>query len=304
MVELESDGQVDSETPMRFSVTASEAIEKGIPCPEPPDPQDCEFCGTPLEFKGLLAPPNFMGADTERVVLWSRQPIPCSCDQAVAKAAELAAQEEAERVAQEEAEHVARIESMTKAAGIRPRFLSRTFESFEVNADNERPLKVARRYVDTFMERAAEGSGLYFVGEVGTGKTHLAVAIALALIAQGHRCLFTTSPDLLSEVRETYSGNGSEEAVLRQYRECGLLVLDDLGKESPSDWTCATLFSLVNDRYESMLPVIVTTQYDDDELCRRLGKGGDIKTAEALVSRLHEMCYRVDLVGKDWRATE
>lgn len=288
-----------SETFASFSIRACDAIIQGIQCPELPDVTACQFCDTVREHIGILSP----FSEAPKVIAWLGNPEDCDCVEFLeAKAARLAAQERDrdEEEVQRERERATR---QILRSGIKQRFLTRTLDSY-VPGENSRALKLARRYVETFEERSAQGFGIYFVGPVGVGKTHLAVAIGLALIEQGVPVLFTTSPDMLSEVRETYSAQKSEEQVLSRYRTADVLILDDIGKESPSEWTCATLFSLMNDRYESMMPTIITTQYSDAELHRRLGGGGDKKTAEALVSRLHEMCYRVDMQGPDWRNGE
>ena len=87
--------------------------------------------------------------------------------------------------------------------------------------------------------------------------------------------------------------------MLSRLSRVGCLVLDDLGKESPTDWTLGQVFRVVNDRYENMRPVVVTTQYGKSDLIRRLAKNGDEETAVAIVSRLSEMCDKYELQGKD-----
>ena len=89
--------------------------------------------------------------------------------------------------------------------------------------------------------------------------------------------------------------------MLSRLSRVGCLVLDDLGKESPTDWTLGQVFRVVNDRYENMRPVVVTTQYGKGDLIRRLAKNGDEETAVAIVSRLAEMCDKYELQGRDRR---
>ena len=297
---MESDS-ADSRAQSDYCLTASEARARGIDCDKAPAPETCPFCGKALEHSGLLSP---LATDEPRIAIWFENTEDCECAEYMQAKAERIVAEEREREERELREAQERVQKRLLRSNIKPRFLTRTFDAFNETDENSRPLKMAHKYVATFDERKREGMGLYFIGPVGTGKTHLAVAVAIDLIGRGVPALFTTSPDLLDSIRETYSAKTSQEEVITPYRSTELLVLDDLGKESPSDWTCSILFSLINDRYESMLPTIVTTQYDDEELCRRLAKAGDIKTAEALVSRLREVCYPVDMQGPDWRNGE
>ena len=112
---------------------------------------------------------------------------------------------------------------------------------------------------------------------------------------------FTSVSRVLDAVRGSYGTSRDSAAVMDAYASAGLLVLDDLGKESPTDWTLMKLFDLVNDRYEQMRPLVVTTQYARSELVSRLAKNGDEETAVAIVSRLAETCDRYDFAGPDRR---
>ena len=111
----------------------------------------------------------------------------------------------------------------------------------------------------------------------------------------------TEGRDFADTSKGTYGGDGTEDGVLSRLSRVGCLVLDDLGKESPTDWTLGQVFRVVNDRYENMRPVVVTTQYGKGDLIRRLAKNGDEETAVAIVSRLSEMCDKYELQGKDRR---
>ena len=149
--------------------------------------------------------------------------------------------------------------------------------------------------------KVEQGRGAYICGPVGTGKTHLASAVARLLVDGGTSVRVTDMLGVLAAIKGTYGGDGTEDGVLSRLSRVGCLVLDDLGKESPTDWTLGQVFRVVNDRYESMRPVIVTTQYGKGDLIRRLAKNGDKETAVAIVSRLSEMCDKYELQGKDRR---
>lgn len=142
--------------------------------------------------------------------------------------------------------------------------------------------------------------GAYIVGPVGVGKTHMAARMAKQALSENASVRFLTGGEFLRSIRDTYNGEGSEGDVLSRLRKCDLLILDDLGKDKPTDWAVSMLFQLIDARYNEELPTVVTSQYERDELLRRFS-AGEADTARAIVSRLFEMCPRVRLDGKDRR---
>jgi DNA replication protein DnaC len=111
---------------------------------------------------------------------------------------------------------------------------------------------------------------LLFVGPVGLGKTGLAISLLLESIRSGRGGLYVVTPTFLSRIRATYTrasdGEVDELDVLRSVIEAPLLVLDDLGKVSLSEWGQEKLFTLVNDRYLAGRRTIVTSNLDLDGL--------------------------------------
>ena len=77
--------------------------------------------------------------------------------------------------------------------------------------------------------------------------------------------------DLLERIKRTYSATGgSESDVLKIYKTVPLLVIDDIGKEPPTEWAISTVYNIINGRYEAYLPTIVTTNYDTEALIDRM----------------------------------
>jgi DNA replication protein DnaC len=235
-------------------------------------------------------------------------PTRCDCPEAVdhdreqdlARASEIKAQIEAARRARERE----RIDVLIQRSGLGRKFLGRKLETFQVREDSQAALSAARSFVRNWQVCLETGKGLYLVGSIGAGKTHLAAGIANALLTQGVPVICKTVADMLRDIRRTFDESSvlTEEAVTEAYRGVDLLVADDLGKEPVTDWGVATLYSIINERYERLLPIVATTNYRDEDLVRRLAYRGDSTTGEAIVSRLHEMCVGVEMWLSDYRS--
>jgi len=105
---------------------------------------------------------------------------------------------------------------------------------------------------------------IFFSGKVGTGKTHLAAAIAHSGLGQGMQVLFSVVPDLLDHLRATFDpGSGTAyDETFTTIRESDLLVLDDLGTENTTPWAREKLFQILNHRYNDQLPTVITSNLD------------------------------------------
>ena len=118
---------------------------------------------------------------------------------------------------------------------------------------------------------------LLLIGRNGCGKTHLAAAIANQRLACGSLVLFATVPDLLDHLRATFAPASTVvyDQLFSSMREAELLILDDLGSEQNSPWASEKLFQLLNYRYNSHFPTVITTnsmglQAVDDRIRSRL----------------------------------
>ena len=212
----------------------------------------------------------------EEIIIWNPVLPRCDCEQATAywqeqdrQAAEAARQEEE---AKRRRAMRQRVENLLGQSGIKKRFRQRTFPNFRTDTPGRKKnYGIAKEYADNWAYHQAKGDGLYIEGTNGTGKTHLAAAIALQLIHEGVPVICKTSSDLLLDIKKSFDGDGIRESdVLDIYKRVDLLIIDDLGKEQCSDWSMSTLYSILNDRYEDMKPTIVTTNYNQAALAAAL----------------------------------
>lgn len=167
------------------------------------------------------------------------------------------------------------------------RYENRTFNNFD-SKDRERAFGICMRYAESIAK--GEKKSLFIIGDVGTGKTHLAASIAHYCMDHGVIVKFGNITDIFQSLRNAFT---RDEDILSEVKAVPLLVLDDLGKEYTTEWTNETIYSIINYRYEHMLSTVVTTNLTLAEMQEKIG--------EATVSRLMEMCEYVSMDGKDYR---
>lgn len=250
-------------------ITPEEAEQRGLNGPMG-ERAECPWCGRELEPRGFILNGRVAWVSRER----------CGCE-----GEELA--EQAERAREEEAKERRRRAKLARA-GVKRRYL-------DAKVDTPK----AKLYVERF--GSDDGRGLYIHGDVGTGKTYLASALACVFVAAGYNVVLTTTIEMLGEIQSTYDNEDSSMEAVQRYTKSDVLILDDLGKESGSSWSASTLFQVVNYRYEAMRPLIVTSQYDLLALEKRISRRGERESARAIVSRLRQMCHEVHLTGGDRR---
>jgi len=146
-------------------------------------------------------------------------------------------------------------------------------------------LKVCMRYVEVFDDCLEKGRCLVLVGRSGTGKTHLACAMAMALAEAGRAVRFCTVYKMLDEIKHrAFHAGASEHDEVARYGRYDLLILDEVGAQVGSDWERATLFKIINNRYEACLPTIMISnlpkegfvQYVGDRVFDRMQENGGV----------------------------
>ena len=174
-----------------------------------------------------------------------------------------------------------------------------------------------RRYVHKISARLAEGRGLWLVGDVGTGKTTLAMIVSKAALDAGHSVAIYSLPRLLNLIRDEVGQDTGLLDLLDRLSSVDLLHIDDLGAQHTTPWRLEQLYSIVDARYQASRAIVATTNLMPDELARQMegrahpghdtGEAAPANEAtqqvgKRIVSRLIEMCGDpLPLFGEDKR---
>jgi DNA replication protein DnaC len=155
-------------------------------------------------------------------------------------------------------------------------------------------VQVVRSYVQRIDENLDAGKGLWLFGDVGTGKTTLAMLASQAALGAGRSVVIHSLPRLLNLIRAAIESEAGMVGFLERLTAVDLLHIDDLGAENTTDWVLEQLYSIINTRYEDERAMIVTTNLKFEDLTEQLG--------ERTVSRLIAICGDpLPLHGEDKR---
>jgi DNA replication protein DnaC len=169
------------------------------------------------------------------------------------------------------------IQQLLKSAHIPPRFQDKTFDNYQAVTKGQRlALSVARQYAENFKDHETVGRCLSCCGGCGTGKTHLATAIATTIARAGYSVLYTTVTALIRRIRATWGDSSyeSEADVLAELSKMRLLILDEVGQSFGGDAEISQLQEILDLRYQRTLPTLVISNYPFTEFSKYLGARG------------------------------
>ncbi len=204
------------------------------------------------------------------------------------------------------------------------RYRGASFDRPPVLGMHEPVVSSVRSYVRNLPARIDEGRGMWLVGDVGTGKTTLAMIVSGAALEAGYSVAIYSLPRLLNLIRDEVGTENSLLDLLDRLSAVDLLHIDDLGAQHTTPWRLEQLYSIVDARYQAGRPIVATTNLLPPDLAKQMGRqihttvtdDGDGQTTERrvvsndasevvgqrIVSRLVEMCGDpLSLYGEDMR---
>jgi DNA replication protein DnaC len=187
--------------------------------------------------------------------------------------------------------------------GIPPRFIDESLDTLDWNQAALQNTEL-REYVDHALNYWEAGIGLMLVGAVGVGKTHLVIGLGKFAVQQGLTYTFINAASFLEKLWESYSASRSnpwvetEAQVIERLVQCDLLALDDLRVDGLNAWGRSKFLKLINRRWESRAPIVVTSNFTLNELAY---PSNQIGFDAAMLSRLVGSTRRFTLKGDDYR---
>jgi DNA replication protein DnaC len=194
---------------------------------------------------------------------------------------------------------IGRAISRGMGTGIPKKFRGVSFDRKPIADLDPFVLRPVRAFVEDVERNIEAGRGLWFMGDVGTGKTSLAMLVSQAVEKAGRSVAVYPVTRLLAEIKDTYDSDstGSYMGLFRRLCSVDLLHLDDLGAEKRTDWVLEQLYAIVNERWQDERSIVVTTNIVDlDDLREQIGA--------RTVSRLLEICGDpLPIMGPDLRVS-
>ena len=187
-------------------------------------------------------------------------------------------------------EKMARIARLRSVSLMDEVFYKATFKNFDITDDNRKIYNACAKYCRAFQQMLEDNQGLLFYGNVGTGKSFAAACIGNYVMS----CLRPVVMTSFVKILQQFSSfkNGDEEELIDRLTEPDLLILDELGAERNTDFALEKVYNVIDSRYRSRKPIILTTNLT----LKEMKENTDIRYAR-IYDRVFEMCYPIKFEG-------
>jgi len=181
-----------------------------------------------------------------------------------------------------ECRKIEKLKNEWKSCGINTEMCKHKFSNFEVwNAAAERAKDTAIAYYQDFAKvRSERRNSILFCGQVGSGKTHLSVALAINFLKKKTRVVYMPYRDVITKIKQNMLDAEYYCKLISNYQTCEILLIDDLFKGKINESDINIIFEIINYRYLNFLPIIISSEFSIDRL---------LAFDEGVGSRIYEM---------------
>lgn len=178
------------------------------------------------------------------------------------------------------------------------------FENFIITDTNKKEIEIVKDFTQKCINKNQK-NGLIITGKSGVGKTHLATAILNKFTEKDMLVLMGRLILLLDVIKDTFKDFSSKEKdIIELYSKVDILIIDDLGTERISSLALEKLYTIIENRNENKLPIIVTTRFNKESLLDRFYQSEDEELSEAIIQKLYQFCYGIELKKYDQNEKE
>lgn len=180
-------------------------------------------------------------------------------------------------------------------------FFDCTFGNWRVSngAHGEQLYTLSKNYVERWDEMRARNVGLLLYGGVGTGKSFASFAIANELMNREVSVMAISMNGILQKIKSMFGDRKQNELdVIHNLKNADLLIIDDLGTESNTEWAKEKIYEVIDARYRSKKPIIITTNLPLEALSEKLKAEDGVSR---IYDRINEMCQRFEVKGASRR---
>ncbi len=249
----------------------------------------CKFCGKDLKPIGL----DYLYAN---IPLSSIEYERCDCKQSKAYWNEVDLKEEKQKK-RKQFEQMIRQFYIQNYIG--KQIQDYKFDNFITTETNKKEVEIAKDFTEKCINKNQK-NGLIITGKSGVGKTHLATAILNKLTEKDVLVLMGRLILLLDVIKNTFKDFSSKEKdIIELYSKVDILIIDDLGTERISSWALEKLYTIIENRNENKLPIIVTTRFNKESLLDRFSQSEEKDLSEAVIQKLYQFCYGIELKNYD-----